>query len=364
MKKFLQVSFLVLSAGVPLVLVMAVVVLRIAGVSLTGPYDFRGDAYWKLNFVQGLPDVLPASDNEGFGMHDVHPTRGWTPKANRTRPGSTLRLTNNKGHRSIQDYSYEPGKFIVMIVGDSLSYGLEDDNEGVWPIVLQQLDARLSVVNLAVSGYGADQMYITLRESIEEYKPHLVIFPPISDDLNRSLLTFREYQKPRFILDGAGELQLTNVPVGAYPATAARIRDEYGGLRGRLRLAFEDRAFRQRMEGGEVKREWAALNTRIVEEAIACTRQHGAEFLLVHLACNLEISGPAAKKEDTNQTEDLLRKIADEKHVAFLPTRPAFVDLGTDWTPGHYSPREAQFVAKLVYERIQQQPSWKAFCAK
>lgn len=361
MNKRAKVLALLLVLGAVILAVLGLFAYRAASRIALASLNFRGNAYWEYAFLKNLP-VLP--QDSSFGMHDIHPTRGWTPKAERVRPGATLRLTNNKGHRAIKDYVFEPEKFTVMIVGDSLTYGLEDDNEAVWPIHLQQRDERLSVVNLAVSGYGVDQMYITLREEIETYKPQLVIFPPISDDLCRSLLCFREYQKPRFVDDAGKELRLTNVPVPPLPETWGRIHRQYGGITGTFRLLLEDRQVRRSINNGDFDKEWASLNTRIIEEAIGCTRRHNAEFMLVHLACNLEIGAANAKKEDANPSEALLRGIAEKEHVDFVPSRAAFLDAGTGWTLGHYTVREAQFLAALIHERILQSASWKAFLAK
>jgi len=317
--------------------------------------DFRGDAYWKYAFLKTHP-FLP--DDSGFGLHAIHPTRGWTCKPNGTPPEGTLKLTNSQGLRAVEDYVFAPDKFRIMVVGDSFTFGLFDNHESVWPLQLQQQDDRLSVVNLAVSGYGIDQMYITLHEEMANYKPHLVIFALITEDMDRSMLGFREYQKPRFILENTGELRLTNVPIGSLADTLKHLRQRYESPWGYYRLARENQQVLQAIEEGRYEAERDALNQSIIEHAIACTREYGAGFMLIHLASNLEISLTEMDRENDNTIENYLRSIATKEQVDFFSTRRAFLNGGQDWVVGHYTALEAAFVAKRIYEQLQQHEAW------
>lgn len=68
-------------------------------------------------------------------------------------------------------------------------------------------------MNFAVHGYGIDQMLLRFEHKMLPYKPDVVVFAFIFDDLYRAHVGFRDYQKPRYQLTDDGELQLTNVPI-------------------------------------------------------------------------------------------------------------------------------------------------------
>lgn len=351
---------LLLLLGVSIAAVVLIVGWDSARRSLRASFHCSGDAYWKCAFLE----AHPLSSRESDSGLAIHPTRGWTTRANEVDAAKGFRITNNRGLRGSKDYVFEPEKFRVMIVGDSFTFGVGGGDEVVWPSVLQKEDERLSVINLAVEGYGVDQMYITLREELEEYRPQLVVFAVISEDLDRSLLSFRVYQKPRFLLDDSGRLLLTNVPVGPFGETLRRLHGQHDGVIGSLRLVFEDRRFRRSIERGSFDSERKTLNTRIVEEAAAYSFDHRAEFMLLHLAAGGEIGLANARKEDCNIPEEILRTAAEKASIHFVTTRDAFLDKGHDWTLAHYTEREALFVADLVRERILESAAWKTFSTK
>ena len=55
-------------------------------------------------------------------------------------------------------------------------------------------------------------MYLVLTETIEIYKPDLVILAFVKDDFARSMLSFREARKPYFEIK-QDKLVLTNTPI-------------------------------------------------------------------------------------------------------------------------------------------------------
>jgi hypothetical protein len=68
------------------------------------------------------------------------------------------------------------------------------------------------IINMGVHGYGQDQMLIFLQEEGIKYKPDIVILGFITADMSRNILQFRDYTKPRFIVE-RGRLQLIGSPV-------------------------------------------------------------------------------------------------------------------------------------------------------
>jgi lysophospholipase L1-like esterase len=106
----------------------------------------------------------------------------------------------------------------VSLYGDSFTWGEDVDHEHAWGNVLARL-LKCRVANYGVAGYGADQAY--LRFHLKKDDPaRIVIFGFLSENITRHVGQFRnlaaptpQFQiKPRFILNGRGELQLIPIP--------------------------------------------------------------------------------------------------------------------------------------------------------
>ncbi len=230
-----------------------------------------------------------------------------------------------------------------------------------WPAQLAARHPASQVINLGVCGYGVDKMHITLREVVEEYKPHLVIVAPISENFNRSLLTIRDYAKPRFSLSDDGSLQLHNTPVPAYATLLDSLKSEYGTWRPSARLRVENQEFLASVDRGDYEAEWKALNQRLLEESVAVARAHASYFLFVHLASYLELEAHDSKVSGLLPAEQVMQLVADNLHVPFLRTRESFLAKGNTWAKGHYGPAECTFVSHWVFNALQESPAWKRF---
>ena len=115
-----------------------------------------------------------------------------------------------------------PGKKTILLIGDSFTAGDGVPNESRFSDFLQkELDCK--VINLAVSGFGADQQILTYEKFSDQFPHDCVIFAPHLDDLKRNLLEAREgidkstgkatlIPKPYFTID-KDTLVLNNVPV-------------------------------------------------------------------------------------------------------------------------------------------------------
>ena len=286
------------------------------------------------------------------GLLVPHPTLGWIPQPNRSILVDDLRYTTNQhGMRSPRDYQHQPDKFNVLILGDSFTFGDEADDSFVWPNMLQAKDPRLNVMNFAVTAYGTDQMYLLLKQEIGALKPDLVIAAIIEDDLIRSMLDFRDYQKPKFILEG-GRLVLTNTPI-ADPG------DVYRELTRSTRWSpLFVNAFRnlQRESPEFTAGEVFQLNRRIFEGMSRAAREVDADFMLVRLD-GPDGSGSTAM---TSQVSEFLRGV---KQLG-----GTFVDLTDHFVRGenydvqlghHFQRTEAGVVSAVVYQKILSLPSWR-----
>lgn len=144
------------------------------------------------------------------------PLLGWRP-----RPDLAISMwdgkkltTNAQGFRSHRDYAAEKSSssLRLLVLGDSFTFGEEVADDEVWTQRLELLCPRLEVFNLGVHGYGHDQMLLLLRELGRQLAPDVVLVGFLNTDMYRNVLSFRDYAKPRFVLEG-GELRLSSIPV-------------------------------------------------------------------------------------------------------------------------------------------------------
>jgi len=167
-------------------------------------------------------------------LYRVHPTRGWALNPNvAVWVDENLYTTNAYGHRGPDTPAKETTKTKVMVLGDSQTFGEEVDDWFTWPNILARERPDLEIINLAVSGYGVDQMYVTFREELDVWKPDVVVLSPVRDDFYRASLWFRDYSKPWFEPGTAadGAVELAEHPPIADVDAALRMLDGMPGVR-------------------------------------------------------------------------------------------------------------------------------------
>ena len=78
----------------------------------------------------------------------------------------------------------------VHVFGDSFTFGYGVANADTWPNLLSlALGDDVNVLNYGVIGYSLEQMHLALERYADEIRPgDLVVFAPISADLERSLV--------------------------------------------------------------------------------------------------------------------------------------------------------------------------------
>jgi hypothetical protein len=184
-------------------------------------------------FLRAFPFVgLSASQRRELAWRETHKTReqiltkewhsydtyspqlGWELKPNIRTPELN---SNSKGLRGTREYLFEPpaGVRRVLCIGDSFMFGENLSDEQTLPAQLETLlnrNGRWEVLNLADHGYGTDQQLLRLRQLGFQYRADLVVVGFFEDDLSRNTLSFRDYAKPYFELEGQ-RLILRNTPV-------------------------------------------------------------------------------------------------------------------------------------------------------
>ncbi len=321
------VALLALSAAVALVLLEASV--RVLLTSERIPHELAAaasaedtsasDRSWQHGFLQRYAH---GQFIYGGGMHVPHPTRGWTPRANLdlTIDGRRYR-TNDAGQRNLARPDVPAGP-AVLVVGDSFTFGIGADDADIWPSILQSRTARVRVLNLGVAGYGLDQMLVTLTETIDTYRPAVVVMAFIGDDLHRSLLAFRDYAKPRYVLSGDGGLVLTNVPIPPPDEVVARLTAAQAApLPWLVAPRVLRNAWRQWRTDQERKRTLVALNTRIVDVAARTAGDRQARYVLVHLGHDRAINDAAVSDDG----EEFVERFTGRNDIVVVETRRRFL---------------------------------------
>ena len=315
-----------------------------------------GSYLWKSQFIKRYE-----SDSELINdtrLHNTHPTRGWTPKPNLSVTIDNIKYTTNQqGHRALKDYKPNPEQYTVLVVGDSYTFGNDTDDSFLWTNLLQAKDRRLNIINLGVGGYGLDQIYITLKESIKTYQPDLVIAAFISDDLFRMRFDFRDYKKPILKIKG-DELIVKNTPIGSLEETYQEIKQELKWTTIPV-LKLDDVIYNLSISCREVSYKLASKVFREMEEI---AREEKADFLLTYLASHPEVENP----NHTSYGEKVFRQFISEHEVNAFNTRPYFLEgnkAGKNYTGGHYQKSESILVGDIIYDKIKDSKSFQTFIA-
>jgi hypothetical protein len=167
--------------------------------SYPGEYSNRPSAHFVADSVVGWRMVpgIEIADSNRDGAHATYRANGLG-----FRVGST------------RDTAGGSGRHRVVLLGDSFTFGVGVDYDQTFGSLLQAQLPGVQVVNLALPGFGIDQMWMTLRQYALPLRPDLVVVGFIDDDFDRSLTAYRHFEgfnKPMFVLDH-GHLR---------PATAA-----------------------------------------------------------------------------------------------------------------------------------------------
>ncbi|GAB6036925.1 hypothetical protein JCM15519_14840 [Fundidesulfovibrio butyratiphilus] len=147
------------------------------------------------------------------------PDLGWSLKPGATAWSKTTGVDveyaiNDQGYRGPVVTPEKPeGTFRIVVVGDSHAFGFGLRERFTLPVLLQGYFKNVEVVNLAVSGYGIDQMLLRVRRDGYKLHPDLVIcYVPHFADFRHMTDSIWRLGKPRFVEEN-GKLELKNSPV-------------------------------------------------------------------------------------------------------------------------------------------------------
>src|SRR5215475_14745174 len=281
-----------------------------------------------------------------FDMYD--PNKGWIPKANLRDVKAyqdKLLNTNSKGLRGNKDFSYAKNRnrLRILILGDSFTFGDEVSDNETYPHYLQEMLPNTEIINMGVHGYGHDQMLILFKEEGIKYQPDIVILGFLQLDMSRNTLDFRDFAKPRFVLE-KGELKLTGIPVPRpeeilqWDWARPRVIDLFSLLRHRTQKTL-----------GLQQREMEEITTAILMELIRSAEIIGALPILAYLPRGKEIAMDIAVTDDEKYMFSICRL---QKKAKCFSTRPYFAEKiaqgQTFKSGGHWEPAGHLVVAEAI----------------
>lgn len=293
------------------------------------------DASWRLQWAARQRDQTGL----GYALDLWSPTRGWTLRPNlRDVPfRGEIVNSNSKGVRGSREVGYEkpPGVTRIVVLGDSFTFGEEVGDDETFSHHLQSLIPNSEVLNLGVHGYGHDQMLLYLKEEGLKYRPDIVLLGFMPDDMERNVLSFRDYAKPRFALRG-GRLELTTGPVPRPEETLAaeKWRSKFADLLTMARSRYEWRS-------GKTSAITKELTAAILDEMKSATLAAGARPAFAYLPVYGEIP---RTDEGMTSRERAFFAYCRERGIAALYIQPAFrakARAGAVFkTAGHWGPLE------------------------
>lgn len=300
---------------------------------------FFDDDYWKLHWVfQGKYfDELKETSAKYF-----HPELGWNDP-----------YWDKESYRHVLARDIK-GRRPVLLYGDSFSRAAAPDVRLYERCINQapEFGRDHYLLNYGVGGYGLDQIYLLYTKSIglyEAQKP-FVIFSFMTLDLDRSILSFRSGQKPRFrVVDDAlvppqarldpdldGFMEREGPEVGSY--LWRRI----------VQNSPVAKRFFYRASGHKAKhREKKALNLKILEAALADLRERGLDFVFVVFHPHHGGDGLTLDSGSENWRDALIRGFLIDNKVPYIwakglvETRSdGSIDYAKHIDPGHLHPTD------------------------
>lgn len=158
------------------------------------------------------PRIYPGERENRTSAHFVRdPITGWRMKPNHrfswTIDGvKSTYVSDAEGYRTWAERGrrrdFSAAKRRIVLVGDSFTFGTGVDYGQTFGALIES--SSTAVKNLAMPGFGIDQMWTTLDGKALSLDPDRVVVLFIDQDLDRSLTAFRVEEglnKPAFLLD-------------------------------------------------------------------------------------------------------------------------------------------------------------------
>jgi len=309
-------------------------------------FNTEYDTFWELYFLERVS----SKEDPLYSLFQYDPRLGFNLKPNSQYKNNSLSIIVNKnGYRGIERTSKENSN--ILVLGDSLTFAPNSNEGETWTDILNEnfkkLHTNKQALNLAVGGYGIDQMLLTLKSSLKKYKTKLVILSFSDVSLQRILLGMRDFQRPQFKLRN-NKLELVKNNILTPQELRYKLDRKYL-YTPRIITWLADllETFQNR---GDPQRTHLLfpLGKALVDEANKLAINYGANFILLHLARTPQINDSSLQKDLGEYFVDYLKR--EGSHYPIILTRDYFLKQKKIWEMKgtHYSKKESELVANVV----------------
>lgn len=303
------------------------------------------DAHWEVLSLSG-----PAWARRGHRDHDER--LGWR--------SAQFRAGDLEHVREAELGERRP----MILLGDSYAEGVAPQTQDDFPALLarSELAGEFLMLNYGVGGWGLDQIALLLPGVLQRHaarRPVVLVSFLLDDDLDRCILSFRSWPKPRLRLED-GRLVGAERPV---PSTA-----EYFAERSALEPLYLWPFLRTlwgRVDASRARaqeREKQELARALLRSMVADLRAAEVDFLFVLFRYSSSIEWP----DSTGWRRQVCGEVLDELEAPYVDVGPAFalhrslVGRATaDYflppdhpIPGHYNPLGDALAFETVLEGL------------
>lgn len=189
---------------------------------------------------------------------------------------STYR-SNAQGFRADSDFDPSEVRKKIILVGDSFTFATGVQHRETYGAIIESELPGSIVYNLAMPGFGVDQMWLSVRHQALPLRPDLVVVGLCDADFKRSQSAYRQaegFNKPTFkLVDGR------LVPKTANDRSNLMVRF----LERHSRIWTAGRLVYRRLAYDIPLGEWWFLNEKILDAMRADARKNRTPLLLVYI---------------------------------------------------------------------------------
>jgi len=302
---------------------------------------------------------------------------GWAPVANFREksyyaPNIDLQ-TNSRGFRANEEFTKQvpPGKLRIICSGDSETFGDGVENDHTWCQDLESLDDRLQPVNIAETGYGADQMYLRYKREGPALDHDVHVFAVVTDDFRRmQYRVIGGYGKPVLTLRN-GKLTTENVPVPErspflhWLALKPHPLREFRSLAALAWLAGRVMPARDTVFSSGPSDEQRQLLDKMFEDLVTMEKQKNSILVLLYIPSRVSDYEPGGASPAWRKwvREEAVRRgfivvdvIADFQKLPITLKDGMFIWPGSGQyfaeAPGHFDDQGHEWMAKELYRGL------------
>jgi hypothetical protein len=293
-------------------------------------------------------------------------------ESNYYAPGIYLR-TNSQGFRSDEEFTQKvpDGKFRIICSGDSQTYGDGVANNHTWCQDLESIDPRIQSINMAETGYGADQMYLWYKREGARLEHSAHVFAVVTDDFRRMPFSvLGGYGKPVLKLQ-SDQLVTDNIPVPRRSTFLHWLALKPHPLRQFRSLAMMSSIVewlfppRDPSFANGPTDEQARVIDKMFEDLVAIEKQQNSVLVLLYIPSRVSDYEPGGasppwrrfvREESMKRGFFVVDLIDDFQKLAVTRKDGLFIWPGSTQyfaeAPGHFDDQGHEWVAKELYSRL------------